>query len=190
MAKLTQSRKTLRKRRGGGPKSRRATAKSVPTATAEGASPVVASTDVCAICLEGMPSASTTRKTVCNHRFHRKCLNEWCHSRKMTDTEATCPMCKRPIPKDCIAVQPGQNMPDYLLRDIILFEEAFLSLPGPVDQERRRRKKEYLMELQFPKKFSTTEWKQLHSFARARQMAINDADVRQIIARRYGFEPV
>jgi len=107
----------------------------------------------------------------------------------MTDTEATCPMCKRPIPKDCIAVQPGQNMPDYLVRDI-LFADDFLSLPGPVDQERRRRKKEYLTELQFPKKFSTTEWKQITTFERARQLAMNDADVRQIIARRYGFDPV
>lgn len=185
-------RKTQYKRRGGGPKSRRATAKSASAtaaATAEGVSPLAASPDVCGICLEGMPTASTTRKTACNHRFHRKCLNKWCHSRKMTDTEATCPMCKRPIPKDCIAVQPGQNMPDYLVRDI-LFADDFLSLPGPVDQERRRRKKEYLMELQFPKNFSTTEWKQITSFERARQLAMNDADVRQIIARRYGFDPV
>jgi len=48
----------------------------------------------CSICLDEFDSKENVEKLLCNHLFHKDCLNEWKCKFKTT---ATCPICRKKI---------------------------------------------------------------------------------------------
>jgi hypothetical protein len=57
---------------------------------------------------------------------------------------------------------------------------------GSEIEARRKRMKEFLEELQFPKRFKYEEWKKITSFGLACDKAINCEEVRNLMASKYG----
>jgi hypothetical protein len=187
MAKPCQNRKT-RHRRGGGPKSRKSKSTKNVTAKKDSASRSPGSPERCGICLEGMSDMKLTKNTKCGHRFHKECLGMWCDSRKKQGMDTLCPFCKKAIKTDCAALEPGQPIPEHRLRDL-LSNEAWEALQtgftGLEIADRRKRMKEFLEELRFPKKFKYDDWNKITHFRKACDEAINFEQVRDFIARKY-----
>jgi hypothetical protein len=197
MAKIKNTRKTKRNRKGDSKrrKPRNKTAKGgdeitepeVPHEVEPDESEPEA--DKCGICLEDMVIMRTTKKTKCGHRFHKECLHQWCKSRKQQGVKTRCPMCNADIEKDCTSLVPGQPMPEHRIRDILFsedFEAHKRGATGSESEERRKRMKEFLEELQFPKRFKYDEWNKITNLRLACDAAINCEEVRNLMASKYG----
>jgi len=203
MAKIKNTRRTKRNRKGDSKrrKSRNKTAKGGDEITepepVESVEPVESEpeADKCGICLEDMVIMRTTKKTKCGHRFHRDCLHQWCKSRKQQGVKTRCPMCNADIEKDCTSLAPGQPMPEHRISDI-LFSEDFgffknaeeqgMRVTGSDLEARRKRMKEFLEELQFPKRFKYEEWNKITNFRQACDKAMNCEEVRNLMVSKYG----
>jgi len=203
MAKIKNTRKTKRNRKGDSKrrKPRNKTAKGgdeitepeVPHEVEPDESEPEA--DKCGICLEDMVNMRITKKTKCGHRFHKECLHQWCKSRKQQGVKTRCPMCNADIEKDCTSLLPGQPMPEHRISDI-LFSEDFdffknaeehgRRVTGSDLEARRKRMKEFLEELQFPKRFKYEEWNKITNFRQACDRAMNCEEVRNLMVSKYG----
>ena len=197
MAKIKNTRKTKRNRKGDSKrrKPRNKTAKGgdeitepeVPHEVEPDESEPEA--DKCGICLEDMVIMRTTKKTKCGHRFHKECLHQWCKSRKQQGVKTRCPMCNADIEKDCTSLSPGQPMSGRRISDILFSEDFETHKRGATGSEieaRRKRMKEFLEELQFPKRFKYEEWQKITSLRLACDAAINCEEVRNLMASKYG----
>jgi hypothetical protein len=203
-AKLNQTRRKNKvgSGRGGAPAKRRrgtksttvkkgSEAESAAAEAKEGSeSAVPGSPDRCGICLEDLVKVSENKKTKCGHRFHRKCLDMYCVSRKKQGLPPLCPFCSKDIKKDCEAVQPGQNMSSPRIRDILFYGDFDRFRPGYQEEEvNRQMKQEIMRELQYPKRFKYEEWNKINTFTEACKAAINCDEVRGMVLRKYGREP-
>uniref|UniRef100_A0A6C0EMC5 RING-type domain-containing protein n=1 Tax=viral metagenome TaxID=1070528 RepID=A0A6C0EMC5_9ZZZZ len=200
-AKLNQTRRKNKvgSGRGGAPAKQRrgtksATVKKGSEAEAEGeakeGSDAPGSPDRCGICLEDLVKVSENKKTKCGHRFHRKCLDMYCVSRKKQGLPPLCPFCSKDIKKDCEAVQPGQNMSSPRIRDILFYGDFDRFRPGYQEEEVNRQMKEEIMrELQYPRRFKYEKWNEIKTFTDACKAAINCDEVRGMVLRKYGREP-
>lgn len=47
----------------------------------------------CTYCLENITYGETTRTTLCNHQFHKKCINEWVDGNRTPN----CPLCRQHV---------------------------------------------------------------------------------------------
>jgi hypothetical protein len=197
MAKIKNTRKTKRNRKADSKrrKSRNKTAKggdeiTEPEVTHE-VEPVEPEpeADKCGICLEDMVNMRTTKKTKCGHRFHKECLHQWCKSRKQQGVKTRCPMCNADIEKDCTSLLPGQPMPEHRISDILFSEDFEAHKRGATGSEaeaRRKRMKEFLEELQFPKRFKYDEWNKITNLRLACDAAMNCEEVRNLMTSKYG----
>ena len=198
-AKLNQTRRKNKvgSGRGGAPAKQRRGTKSATVkkgsegAVEEGSEPVVpGSPDRCGICLEDLVKVSENKKTKCGHRFHRKCLDMYCVSRKKQGLPPLCPFCSKDIKKDCEAVQPGQNMSSPRIRDILFDGDFDRFRPGYQEDELiREMKREILQELQYSRRFKYEKWNEIKTFTDACKAAINCDEVRRMVLRKYGREP-
>ena len=206
-AKLNQTRRKNKvgSGRGGAPAKRRRGTKNVTVkkgSEAEGeakegsagpaAAPMAApgSPDRCGICLEDLVKVSENKKTKCGHRFHRKCLDMYCVSRKKQGLPPLCPFCSKDIKKDCEAVQPGQNMSSPRIRDILFDGDFARFRPGYQEEEvNQDMKREILQELQYPRRFKYEKWNEIKTFTDACKAAMNCDEVRRMVLRKYGREP-
>lgn len=52
----------------------------------------------CAICYEKIQENVYIRKLICNHEFHKKCIDKWLFTQfKQHKNEFTCPICRQSI---------------------------------------------------------------------------------------------
>jgi hypothetical protein len=179
------------KKKGGGPK--RKTAKNT---TAEAVSEKAASPKICPICMENLPKNAT--KTSCGHRFHKKCLMEWCKTypsppthpdRRVSGTsshlEPTCPNCRKSISEDCQKMQPGKSMPPDRINHIMTTEEiAHNRYKVDVGGDILEKKRDMLNMLKFPKNYTTSDWTNIHHFSEACRQSINYETVRDMLIER------
>ena len=183
--------------RGGAPAKRARGAKNVTVkkgsaeegSEAKEGSVVPGSPDRCGICLEDLVKVSENKKTKCGHRFHRKCLDMYCVSRKKQGLPPLCPFCSKDIKKDCEAVQPGQNMSSPRIRDILFYGDFDRFRPGYQEEEEvnLKMKEEIMRELQYPRRY--VKWNEINTFTDACKAAINCDEVRGMVLRKYGREP-
>jgi hypothetical protein len=129
-----------------------------------------------------------TKKTKCGHRFHKECLHTWCDSRKQQGVETLCPFCNKNIEKDCASLLPGKFMPDNRIEDILKSEDLVANILDERSDEvmeRKRRKKEFLEKLRFPRNYSTVDWTKITNFRMACDKAINFEEVKEEFAKKY-----
>lgn len=49
----------------------------------------------CTICLENVKRVEFIRELYCNHKFHKKCIDNWLHTLYLNDKTLKCPLCRK-----------------------------------------------------------------------------------------------
>jgi|688.fasta_scaffold439057_2 hypothetical protein len=62
--------------------------------------------DVCTICHENYGTTQAIYKTICNHKFHNNCLNDYCEHK---NGDILCPVCRADIDYACMDVWAFKN---------------------------------------------------------------------------------
>ena len=55
----------------------------------------------CTICLENVKGFEFIRALHCNHKYHKKCIDNWLHTLYLNDEILKCPLCRKTVYREC-----------------------------------------------------------------------------------------